>query len=283
MNTIIEKIRAEVERRKKELEKDKTIHPANQAGRIKELDLILSFLSDLEKSEKPMNPTIEKLRALIKMQIRREELNFASLGGGGQTMNIGALEWVLKQLDTLQEQPVKIDIRKELESIEFMGVNDARDTETIARHFYELGCRDTVECYKERSEELVCEGLDGEITEFISNNYEVDYHEGLKHLGEYLDTYDVEEIARHFAKWQKEKMMNEWLKDRDGCFWDGVEEGKKAMREQLMMEAVEWLQKNAHQYIINDTESYLDAPFKAHISGKCWEDFKKAIIKEDTK
>lgn len=53
MNTIIEKIRAEVERRKKELEKDKTIHPANQAGRIKELDLILSRLSDLEKEEKP--------------------------------------------------------------------------------------------------------------------------------------------------------------------------------------------------------------------------------------
>lgn len=56
-----------------------------------------------------MNTIIEKIRVLIKMQIRREELNFASLGGGGQTMNIGALEWVLKQLDTLQEQPVDLD------------------------------------------------------------------------------------------------------------------------------------------------------------------------------
>lgn len=46
---------------------------------------------------------------------------------------------VLSFLDTLQEQPVKIDIRKELASIEFMGVNDARDTENIAHHFYELG------------------------------------------------------------------------------------------------------------------------------------------------
>lgn len=58
---IIEKVRAEVERRKKELEKDKTIHPANQAGRIKELDLILSHLSDLEKEEKPKRVrTLEK-------------------------------------------------------------------------------------------------------------------------------------------------------------------------------------------------------------------------------
>ena len=33
---------------------------------------------------------------------------------------------------------------------------------------------------------------------------------------------------------QKEEMEERWLKDRDGCFWDGVEEGKKAMREQMM-------------------------------------------------
>ena len=38
---------------------------------------------------------------------------------------------------------------------------------------------------------------------------------------------------------QKEQDMGEWLKDRDGCFWDGVEEGKKAMREQMMKDAVE--------------------------------------------
>ena len=43
------------------------------------------------------------------------------------------------------------------------------------------------------------------------------------------------------AKWQKEQMMEEWLKDRDGCFWDGVNEGKKAMREQMMKETVKWL------------------------------------------
>lgn len=35
------------------------------------------------------------------------------------------------------------------------------------------------------------------------------------------------------ADWQKAQMMDEWLKDREGCFWDGVAEGKKAMKEQM--------------------------------------------------
>lgn len=41
------------------------------------------------------------------------------------------------------------------------------------------------------------------------------------------------------AEWQKEQMMEEWLKDRDGCFWDGVEEGKKVMEEQMLKDAVD--------------------------------------------
>lgn len=41
------------------------------------------------------------------------------------------------------------------------------------------------------------------------------------------------------AQWQKEQMEERWLKDREGCFWDGVEEGKKVMKEQMMKEAVE--------------------------------------------
>ena len=70
--SIIEKIRAEVERRKKGNQKDESEHGE---GAFYEDVAILSALSDLEKSENPINPTIEKLRALIKMQIRREELN----------------------------------------------------------------------------------------------------------------------------------------------------------------------------------------------------------------
>lgn len=48
----------------------------------------------------------EKLKALVKRQIRQENFNFAALGGGGQTFCTNTLEWVLKQIDSIQqEQP----------------------------------------------------------------------------------------------------------------------------------------------------------------------------------
>lgn len=57
-----------------------------------------------------------------------------------------------------------------------------------------------------------------------------------------FDSTGVRPIREPFiagAEWQKEQMMDEWLKDRDGCFWDGVNEGKKAMEEQMMNRAVD--------------------------------------------
>lgn len=41
--------------------------------------------------------------------------------------------------------------------------------------------------------------------------------------GEEIKLTDSRETFIAGAKWQKERMMEEWLKDRDGCFWDGVE------------------------------------------------------------
>lgn len=80
----------------------------------------------------------------IKRQIRLEKLNFAALGGGGQTFCINTLEWVLKQIDSLQQEQPEVDIDKELDSfydspllegeaISFMSYT------RIAHHFYELG------------------------------------------------------------------------------------------------------------------------------------------------
>ena len=89
-------------------------------------------------------------------------------------------------------------------------------------------------------EEKPSEGLEEEIREFVEQEWD-----GLHdNDGNPLYTADyLEYIARHFAKWgaehAREQMMDEWLKDRDGCFWDGVEEGKKAMEEQMMKGAVE--------------------------------------------
>ena len=84
------------------------------------------------------------------------------------------------------------------------------------------------------------DGLEEEIQKYMSERWEFGCINPTTPVYLYNFTTDeLKEVARHFAEWQKEQMMDGWLKDRDGCFWDGVEEGKKAMREQMTKEAVE--------------------------------------------
>lgn len=93
----------------------------------------------------------DRLKAEIKRQIRLEELNFAALGGGGQTFCINTLEWVLKRIDSLQEEQPEVDLENEIRSMwekcgptdEGMGLESANivneQFDYIARHFYNLG------------------------------------------------------------------------------------------------------------------------------------------------
>lgn len=128
------------------------------------------------------------------------------------------------------------------------------------------------------------EGLEEEMDKFFETM------PVLEHENIFEDTF--KNIARHFAQWgaerQKEQMMDEWLKDRYGCFWDGVEEGKKAMREQMMKEAVE---KNGvvwdDEFVKFDDGTFLD--FRdptlcinpAFVLPKNGEKVKVIVIKED--
>ena len=59
-----------------------------------------------------------------------------------------------------------------------------------------------------------------------------------------------------------------------------VMEGYEQAEKDTIERAVAWLKDNAEKYIVQTTESYPDAPFKAIIGGKCWEDFKKAMKDE---
>lgn len=59
-------------------------------------------------------------------------------------------------------------------------------------------------------------------------------------------------------------------------FTEGYEQAEKDTIER----AVAWLKDNAEKYIVQTTESYPDAPFKAIIGGNCWEDLKKAMEDE---
>ena len=98
---------------------------------------------------------------------------------------------VLSFLDTLKEQPVEIDIRKELASIEFMGVNDARDSETIARHFYELGRQSKPNGLSDEDEKTRKE-LIGQVIYIIPDNSECDNEGNVlpdyeKRIDKYID------------------------------------------------------------------------------------------------
>lgn len=44
-------------------------------------------------------------------------------------------------IDSLQQEQPDVDIREEIKKLEFMGSNDARDIEAVAKHFYELGLK----------------------------------------------------------------------------------------------------------------------------------------------
>jgi hypothetical protein len=79
-----------------------------------------------------------------------------------------------------------------------------------------------------------------------------------KHIEEYYgnipDDADKVETAKHFYE-QAEK--------------DTIER------------VVEWLKVHAEDYIVNMTGSYPDAPFNAIIGGKCWDELKKAMEKNN--
>lgn len=60
----------------------------------------------------------DRLKVVIKQAIRREELNFAALGSGGQTFCINTLEWVLTKIDSLQQETSEISLEKFTEKMD---------------------------------------------------------------------------------------------------------------------------------------------------------------------
>ncbi len=78
----------------------------------------------------------------IKNQIRFENLSFAALGGGGQTFCTNTLEWVLKQIDSLQQeqQEESKNLEEEFNRMwdkELSGECDTEAAFKVARHFAE--------------------------------------------------------------------------------------------------------------------------------------------------
>lgn len=85
-----------------------------------------------------------------------------------------------------------------------------------------------------------------------------------------------------------EALPPRWRKTKDGKGKiDSVLPVRKAYirayeqaEEDILDKAIGWLKIHADNYILNLTESFPDAPFKAKIGGKCWDDLIKAMEEE---
>lgn len=74
------------------------------------------------------------------------------------------------------------------------------------------------------------------------------------------------------------------LYEVDSCPIEVVKELERnayiAAEKETIERAIAWLDENADDYIINCTDSYPDAPFKAIVSRKCFDDLREAMGQE---
>ena len=94
-------------------------------------------------------------------------------------------------------------------------------------------------------------------------------------------TYDRHAGLIDGAEWQRAQMMDEWLKDRDGCFWDGVNKGKKAMEEQMMKEAITCKTEIFYDDEVGEYRYSLILPTDFVNPRKYVGDFKIIVLKDD--
>lgn len=82
---------------------------------------------------------------------------------------------------------------------------------------------------------------------------------------------------RALEAYPNESFVSEEYADMCRSFFiEGYEQAEKDTIER----AVTWLKDNANKYIVDLTETYPEAPVNIIVGGKCWEDLKEYIEKE---
>lgn len=249
---IIEKIRSEIERRKEEAiknTKNNNFDEVFYSGKSVALGSLLSFLSDLEKEEKPINQD-DAMKELD------EKIALVKQRGTWDGVDVDKYMDEVRGRDP--EKPMELDFERELYK-HFGQVKDFTLGMRIGQHFYELGCRRTAEKYDEieykRQRADVCEGLEEEAVSYCFDN-------GLN-----LSPMVATDIARHFAEWQKEKdnevadkALTTSIKLQEGWYARGIADGEKSMKEKMMKEAVEGEVYSYHSYNRDATAILVDIP-----------------------
>lgn len=218
MNTIIEKLKAEIERRMRICERVRGEGGENQDyyhGKAVSYNETLTFLSDLEKECGDFPTTDEEMKQFLATHPKveapdryktpdwmfdgltpEEKMNHPLYLEGFEVGRKVGL--VLAEKTTIPAEGFDREFSKFSNDVDAehpfpICVDEFKD---FARHFYELG---------RQSKPKVCEELEEEITKFtgeIITGVNPIYTESTaKHI--------VDKTARHFAQWQKEQMMKE--------------------------------------------------------------------------
>lgn len=76
-----------------------------------------------------------------------------------------------------------------------------------------------------------------------------------------------------FGKDNTDNVRKEILDVCRDLFAEGYDKGQ----DETIERAIAWLEENSDKYIINCTDSYPDAPFKATVVGNCWAELREAM------
>lgn len=174
-----------------------------------------------------MNEQIKAIRNEIE---RLEEIHERNLKKPMERGRIGFAHGVVeccdKILDFIDSLPEETD--NGVDVTDFCKPIAPGIAQCIADHWWEMLDDD------ESSRPKLSDNLEEAAEDYIAP---IENDEGLDYIN--FNGRDIKDAFIAGAKWQAEQEKDEWLKDRDGCFWDGVEEGKKAMEKQVMKDAVE--------------------------------------------
>lgn len=240
MNTIIEKIRAEIERR---IETYKKGYANGDDRRADALELLLSFLDTLQEQPVDLdNKTImEEIRKLgcypSEFDVARR---FYELGKQSKQT-----EWTEKDKSILNN----------IVAYKYLNVDDLEWLKDIPNRI-------------QQSKPTTAEGLEEEIKRWLKEGEITDTR-----YDDYNDN-DIESTARHFAQWGAEhRGSSEIPKDLEEAakkyaddtnptdsFYEAFKEGALWMREQMMKEAVEGEVYLYHSYNRNATAIVVDIP-----------------------
>ena len=97
--------------------------------------------------------------------------------------------------------------------------------------------RDIIEILDTLQEQPVCEGLDDEIARMWAKSCHLNEKKDQRIAT--LTSIEFEELARHFAEWQKDKDTRDMYMSDNRHFQKIYELGRKEEREQMMTDAVE--------------------------------------------